>query len=93
MYGRHFRFWLVTFLGLQRPGLGSSVSFFVAGSRSPTGFPDRRLDGARRDDFTVAALLIVTVFIVTLIVLTVLLVPLLPHTPALISHIPGHSGA
>ena len=40
---------------------------------------------------TVAALLIVTVFIVTLIALTVLLVPLLlQQGSALISHIPGY---
>ena len=40
---------------------------------------------------TVAALLIVTVFVVTLIALTVLLVPLLlQQGSALISHIPGY---
>ena len=94
MNGRHFRFWLVTFLVLAACLwlLHDILLPFVAGIAlayvyAPIADRMERV-GMNR---TVAALLIVTVFIVTLIALTVLLVPLLlQQGSALISHIPGY---
>src|SRR3954467_9315617 len=94
MNGRHFRFWLVAFLVLAACLwlLHDILLPFVAGIAlayvyAPIADRMERV-GMNR---TVAALLIVTVFIVILIALTVLLVPLLlQQGSALISHIPGY---
>jgi len=94
MYGRHFTFWLVTFLMLAASLLllHEILLPFVAGIalayvHAPVADRMERA-GMNR---TVAALLIVSVFIVTLIALTLLLVPLLlQQGSALISHIPGY---
>src|SRR6476469_3669182 len=94
MNGRHFTFWLVTFLVLAAALwlLHDILLPFVAGIalayvHAPIADRMQRA-GMNR---TVAALLIVTVFIVILIALTVLLVPLLlQQGSALISHIPGY---
>ena len=94
MYGRHFTFWLITFLVLAASLLllHDILLPFVAGIalayvHAPVADRMERA-GMNR---TVAALLIVSIFIVTLIALTVLLVPLLlEQGSALISHIPGY---
>ena len=94
MYGRHFTFWLITFLILAASLLllHEILLPFVAGIalayvHAPVADRMERA-GMNR---TVAALLIVSVFIVTLIALTLLLVPLLlQQGSALISHIPGY---
>ncbi|MEA2969773.1 MAG: hypothetical protein QOE78_3034, partial [Alphaproteobacteria bacterium] len=94
MNGRHFRFWLVTFLVLAACLwlLHDILLPFVAGIALAYVYAPiaDRLERAGMNR-TVAALLIVTVFILTLIALTVLLVPLLlQQGSALISHIPGY---
>lgn len=94
MNGRHFRFWLVTFLVLAACLwlLHDILLPFVAGIALAYVYAPiaDRMERAGMNR-TVAALLIVTVFIVTLIALTVLLVPLLlQQGSALISHIPGY---
>src|SRR5207342_2723183 len=94
MYGRHFTFWLITFLILAASLLllHEILLPFVAGIalayvHAPVA---DRLERAGLNR-TVAALLIVGIFIVALIALTVLLVPLLlQQGSALISHIPGY---
>jgi predicted PurR-regulated permease PerM len=94
MNGRHFRFWLVTFLVLAACLwlLHDILLPFVAGIALAYVYAPiaDRMERAGMNR-TVAALLIVTVFIVILIALTVLLVPLLlQQGSALISHIPGY---
>jgi predicted PurR-regulated permease PerM len=94
MNGRHFTFWLVTFLVLAAVLwlLHDILLPFVAGIalayvHAPIADRMQRA-GVNR---TVAALLIVSVFVVVLIALTLLLVPLLlQQGSALISHIPGY---
>ena len=94
MNGRHFTFWLVTFLVLAAALwlLHDILLPFVAGIalayvHQPIADRMQRA-GVNR---TVAALLIVSVFVVVLIALTLLLVPLLlQQGSALISHIPGY---
>jgi predicted PurR-regulated permease PerM len=94
IYGRHLAFWLVTFLALAAVLwlLHDILLPFVAGvalayALAPLADRMERL-GVNR---TVAALLIVGVFVLLLIALTLLLVPLLVQQgAALISHIPGY---
>jgi len=93
-YGRHVTFWLVTFAVLAAVLwlLHDVLLPFVAGIAlaymlAPLADRMERL-GLNR---TVAALLIVGLFVVLLIALVVLLVPLLVQQgAALISHIPGY---
>jgi predicted PurR-regulated permease PerM len=93
-YGRHLAFWVVTFVVLAAALwlLHDILLPFVAGIAlayvlAPVADRGERL-GINR---TVAALLIVGVFVVSLISLILLLVPLLlQQGTALISHIPGY---
>jgi predicted PurR-regulated permease PerM len=93
-YGRHLAFWVVTFVVLAAALwlLHDILLPFVAGIAlayvlAPVADRGERL-GINR---TVAALLIVGVFVVSLISLILLLVPLLlQQGSALISHIPGY---
>ena len=94
IYGRHLTFWVATFLVLVALLwlLHDILLPFVAGIAlayvlAPVADRGERL-GINR---TVAALLIVGVFVVSLISLILLLVPLLlQQGTALISHIPGY---
>ncbi len=94
IYGRHLTFWLVVFVVLAAALwlLHDVLLPFVAGSAlaymlAPSADRLERL-GVNR---TVAALLIVGIFVLALIALTLLLVPLLVQQgAALISHIPGY---
>jgi predicted PurR-regulated permease PerM len=94
VYGRQLAFWLVTFIVLAAALwlLHDILLPFVAGIAlayvlAPIADRAERL-GMNR---TVAALLIVGVFVVSLIVLMLLLAPLLlQQGSALISHIPGY---
>ncbi len=93
-YGRHFTFWVVTFVVLAAALwlLHDILLPFVAGIAlayvlAPVADRGERL-GINR---TVAALLIVGIFVVSLISLILLLVPLLMQQgSALISNIPGY---
>lgn len=93
-YGRHVAFWLATFVALAAVLwlLHDILLPFVAGialayALAPVADRMERL-GLNR---TVAALLIVGLFVVLLIALMLLLVPLLVQQgAALISHIPGY---
>jgi predicted PurR-regulated permease PerM len=93
-YGRHLAFWVVTFVVLAAALwlLHDILLPFVAGIAlayvlAPVADRGERL-GMNR---TVAALLIVGIFVVSLISLVLLLVPLLlQQGSALISHIPGY---
>ena len=93
-YGRHFTFWVATFLVLVALLwlLHDMLLPFVAGIAlayvlAPLADRIERL-GVNR---TIAALLIVSLLVVTLIALILLLVPLLlQQGVALISHIPGY---
>jgi predicted PurR-regulated permease PerM len=92
--GRHLSFWIVTFLVLVAALwlLHDILLPFVAGIalayvHAPLADRMERL-GMNR---TLAALLVVTVFVVVLLALALLLVPLLlQQGSALISHIPGY---
>jgi predicted PurR-regulated permease PerM len=94
IYGRHLAFWLATFLVLAAVLwlLHDILLPFVAGialayALAPLADRMERL-GVNR---TIAALLIVGVFVLLLIALTLLLVPLLVQQgAALISNIPGY---
>jgi len=93
-YGRHVTFWMVTFtiLAVALWLLHDVLLPFVAGIAlayllAPVADRMERV-GINR---TIAALLIVSIFVVLLIALMVLLVPLLVQQgAALISHIPGY---
>src|SRR5262245_59156444 len=92
-YGRHLTFWVATFLVLAALLwlLHDMLLPFVAGIAlayvlAPLADRVERL-GVNR---TLAALLMVSLLVVTLIALVVLLVPLLLQQGALITHIPGY---